>query len=326
MTCWWSPHRPPRRERRSRLESKGVRVEVLEGADGRVDLDAVVGLLAREKYLSLMIEAGSRVNWTALESRHRRQNLLLLRAENSGRHAVLAGRRRHWPPPPRRRHSVPRREAAPDHVERIRGGGMAGKDRLRANMFTGIIEELGTVVARNASAGRAPGRSSAAPFFPMLPKDPALPSTAFASPHLRSRPNSFAADLAPETLSRTNLGGLAPGARVNLERPVTPATRFSGHIVQGHIDATGDLIALDELGDGNWWLKLRVPAGLDRYMVHKGSIAIDGISLTIAALDQVLARTCRRHHHSPHIHAHNARPGQARHATEHRGGCAREAR
>jgi riboflavin synthase len=71
---------------------------------------------------------------------------------------------------------------------------------------------------------------------------------------------------------------------VNLERSVTLATRLSGHIVQGHVDATGLLIALDELGDGNWWLKLRVPDGLDRYMVHKGSLAIDGISLTIADL------------------------------------------
>jgi riboflavin synthase len=72
---------------------------------------------------------------------------------------------------------------------------------------------------------------------------------------------------------------------VNLERPVTLATRLSGHMVQGHIDGTGEVIALDELGDGNWWLKVRVPAGLERYMVHKGSIAIDGISLTIATLD-----------------------------------------
>src|SRR5271169_737203 len=98
-------------------------------------------------------------------------------------------------------------------------------------------------------------------------------------------PNSFAADLAPETLSRTNLGDLLPGARVNLERPVTPATRLSGHIVQGHVDATAVLTALDELGDQNWWLKVRVPSQLDRYLVHKGSIAIDGISLTIATIE-----------------------------------------
>ena len=65
----------------------------------------------------------------------------------------------------------------------------------------------------------------------------------------------------------------------------TPATRLSGHIVQGHVDATGVVEALDELGGGNWWLKVRVPAELDPYLVYKGSVAIDGISLTIAALE-----------------------------------------
>ncbi len=101
-----------------------------------------------------------------------------------------------------------------------------------------------------------------------------------------------------------------PGSRVNLERPVTPATRLSGHIVQGHVDATGELVSLDPLGDGNWWLKVRVPAELDRYLVHKGSIAIDGISLTIAALDPgVKAAHCWRHHHSAHLREHDARIG-----------------
>ena len=69
------------------------------------------------------------------------------------------------------------------------------------------------------------------------------------------------------------------------------------------MDATGELIALDELGDGNWWLKVRVPAELDRYLVHKGSIAIDGISLTIASLDR---RSARRDHHSAHLREHDA--------------------
>jgi riboflavin synthase len=95
----------------------------------------------------------------------------------------------------------------------------------------------------------------------------------------------FAADLAPETLSRSNLGDLATDSRVNLERPVTPMTRLSGHIVQGHVDATGEIVSLDGLGDGNWWLKVRVPGTLDRYLVEKGSITLDGISLTIAALE-----------------------------------------
>ena len=147
-------------------------------------------------------------------------------------------------------------------------------------MFTGIIEELGTVVSagtrlviecQTVLSDASEGSSIAVNGVCLTALD--------------LTPNSFAADLAPETLSRTNLGDLVPGARVNLERPVTPVTRLSGHIVQGHVDATAVLTALDQLGDGNWWLKLQVPAGLDRYMVHKGSIAIDGISLTIAALD-----------------------------------------
>ena len=97
--------------------------------------------------------------------------------------------------------------------------------------------------------------------------------------------SGFAADLSPETLQRSNLGDLAPGSRVNLERPLTPTGRLSGHIVQGHVDGTGTIESLQALGDGNWWLKARVPQELLRYLVFKGSIAVDGISLTIASLE-----------------------------------------
>ena len=171
-------------------------------------------------------------------------------------------------------------------------------------MFTGIIEELGTVVSAGtrlviechtvlADAGE--GSSIAV-------NGVCLTALALTS-------NSFAADLAPETLSRTNLGDLVPGARVNLERPVTPVTRLSGHIVQGHVDATAVLTALDQLGDGNWWLKLQVPAGLDRYMVHKGSVAIDGISLTIAALDAGTLGVAILPHTYTHTTLSQAKPG-----------------
>ena len=152
-------------------------------------------------------------------------------------------------------------------------------------MFTGIIEELGTVAALE---GRSAGARLVIECHTVLSdasEGSSIAVNGVCLTALALTPNSFAADLAPETLERTNLGDLAPGARVNLERPVTPATRLSGHIVQGHVDATGVLTALDELGNGNWWLKLQLPGALDRYMVHKGSIAIDGISLTIAALD-----------------------------------------
>jgi riboflavin synthase len=97
--------------------------------------------------------------------------------------------------------------------------------------------------------------------------------------------NSFSADLAPETLRRSNLGDLRIGSKVNLERPVSLAQRLSGHIVQGHVDGAGEFLSMEQLGDDNWWLRIRVPAELDRYLVFKGSIALDGISLTIAAIE-----------------------------------------
>lgn len=147
-------------------------------------------------------------------------------------------------------------------------------------MFTGIIEELGTVVE---SAPRIRVRCTLV--REDLSAGASIAVNGVCLTAIDLTPDSFAADLAPETVLRSNLGDLRPGSRVNLERSVTPATRLNGHIVQGHVDATGELEALDELGVGNYWLKVRLPAALDRYVVEKGSIAIDGISLTIAAIE-----------------------------------------
>lgn len=99
------------------------------------------------------------------------------------------------------------------------------------------------------------------------------------------REDGFSADLSPETLQRTTLGELHPGARVNLERPLTLQARLGGHLVQGHVDGTGTLESLRPLGDGNWELLVRVPRELQQFLVYKGSITIDGISLTIAAVE-----------------------------------------
>jgi riboflavin synthase len=148
-------------------------------------------------------------------------------------------------------------------------------------MFTGIIEELGTV--------ETPGSRltiQCSKVLDDLTEGASIAVNGVCLTAVGLQPGSFSADLAPETLRRSNLGDLRAGARVNLERPVTPATRLSGHIVQGHVDGTGELLALDPLGDDNWWLRIRVPADLERYLVFKGSIAIDGISLTIASLDR----------------------------------------
>jgi riboflavin synthase len=147
-------------------------------------------------------------------------------------------------------------------------------------MFTGIIEELGTV---EAAAPRLRVRCSTVLEDSTEGASIAVNGVCLTAVDLRA--DSFAADVAPETLRRTNLGALRPGSRVNLERPLSPTGRLSGHIVQGHVDGTGEFLALDALGDDNWWLKIRVPTELDPFLVYKGSIAIDGISLTIAALE-----------------------------------------
>jgi riboflavin synthase len=152
-------------------------------------------------------------------------------------------------------------------------------------VFTGIVEELGTVASMEPHAAGARLVIRCKAVLEDAREGSSIAVNGACLTALALAPESFAADLAPETLARTNLGGLRSGSRVNLERPVMPVTRLSGHIVQGHVDATGELVSLDSLGDGNWWLKVRVPRELDRYMVFKGSITIDGISLTIAALE-----------------------------------------
>jgi len=169
-------------------------------------------------------------------------------------------------------------------------------------MFTGIVEELGTVIKAGTKleVGCSTVLSDLSIGASIAVNGVCLTAVAVMS-------DGFAADLAPETLSRSNLGDLVTGSRVNLERPVTPTTRLSGHIVQGHVDATGEVVALDALRDGNWWLKVRVPKSLDRYLVEKGSVTLDGISLTIAAVDgDVLSLTI-----IPHTFA-NTTIGQAR--------------
>jgi riboflavin synthase len=148
-------------------------------------------------------------------------------------------------------------------------------------MFTGIIEELGTVV--NAGS-RLSIRCHTVMSDMTAGASIAVNGVCLTAVDLR--PDGFSADLAPETLRRSNLGDLEVGSPVNLERPLLPSTRLSGHIVQGHVDGTGEFLSLDELGEDNWWLRIRVPAELDPFLVFKGSIAIDGISLTIAALDK----------------------------------------
>jgi riboflavin synthase len=151
-------------------------------------------------------------------------------------------------------------------------------------MFTGIVAELGEVagIERRGDAARLTIRGSTdgvSPGESIAVNGVCLTVTGI----LGENPNSFTADVMGETLDRSGLAALVPGAPVNLERPVTLADRLGGHLVQGHVDATGTIISRSP---AEHWDQVRIslPASIARYVVHKGSIAVDGISLTVSAL------------------------------------------
>ncbi len=149
-------------------------------------------------------------------------------------------------------------------------------------MFTGIIEELGQVQAIEPRATGSRLRVRASEVTSDLREGDSVCVNGVCLTAVDLKEQNFGADVSPETLRRSGLGELKVGSRVNLERAMKPSSRLGGHIVQGHVDGVGTIEALDLLGDNNWWLKVRAPDELDRYLVFKGSVAIDGISLTIA--------------------------------------------
>lgn len=153
-------------------------------------------------------------------------------------------------------------------------------------MFTGIVEEVGRIVsieqrgenrrltiqAQNTPKELRPGDSVAVSGVCLTALD--------------IQPNSFCADLAPETWVRTSFSRIHEGALVNLELPMKADGRFGGHIVQGHVDGVGKLITLERIADSdNYRLTIELPRNVEKYTVFKGSISIEGISLTVAKLD-----------------------------------------
>jgi len=149
-------------------------------------------------------------------------------------------------------------------------------------MFTGIIEAMGTV--GELKGGRLTLR---APLAAELKEADSIAVNGVCLTALAPDKETVQFDLSPETLMRTNLHALAPGSPVNLERPLTPTSRLGGHIVQGHVDGVAELVSYKRLdAEGNHWLAVRVPPELQRYVAWKGSVALDGISLTIASLEK----------------------------------------
>ncbi len=150
-------------------------------------------------------------------------------------------------------------------------------------MFTGIIEELGSVRSIEERGENARIVIAARVVTEGTNHGDSISVNGVCLTALDIQPDSFAADVSRETLLRSTLGNLKPGAPVNLERAVTPATRLGGHIVQGHVDARGQFAGVEDHGD-SWTVRLTFPKEIARYLVFKGSVAVEGISLTIAAL------------------------------------------
>ncbi len=150
-------------------------------------------------------------------------------------------------------------------------------------MFTGIIEELGSVAAIENHASGARLRVAASLVTSDTSNGDSISVNGVCLTAIDVSPTSFSADVSPETLKRTTIGNLNPGSPVNLERAVTPATRLGGHIVQGHVDGRGTLISSEPQGEF-WTVRIGFPPDLARYFVQKGSVTVEGISLTIAAL------------------------------------------
>lgn len=150
-------------------------------------------------------------------------------------------------------------------------------------MFTGIVEEVGTVrhVERTASGLRL--EVACARSMERLEVDDSINVSGACLTVVARDDRAFTCDVVPETIAKTTLGSLTRGSRVNLERAATPNTALGGHIVQGHVDGTARLLARTAEGDGAR-LRFELPKDLARYVVMKGFITLDGVSLTVARL------------------------------------------
>jgi riboflavin synthase len=151
-------------------------------------------------------------------------------------------------------------------------------------MFTGIVEELGHVAAFVAQGDGARITIACATVLDDATIGASIAINGCCVTVVDLAPDGWTADLAPETLTRTTLGHLRVGDPVNLERPVRLTDRLGGHLVQGHVDAVGTVTAVTGQADGSTRITVRAPDALRRYVVEKGSVAIDGVSLTITGV------------------------------------------
>ena len=179
-------------------------------------------------------------------------------------------------------------------------------------MFTGIIEEVGRIL-RIEHHGENRRITVAAERTPKeLHTGDSVSVSGVCLTAIDIKSNSFCADLAPETWARTSFSRIREGAFVNLELPMKADGRFGGHIVQGHVDGVGKLISFDRIADSeNYWLEIELPAEVEKYTVFKGSLSIEGISLTIAKLDRNRCTIAIIPHTVEMTNLHSLKPGDA---------------
>ena len=179
-------------------------------------------------------------------------------------------------------------------------------------MFTGIVEEVGCVtkIEQRGESRRITITAEKAPKELGTGSSVAVSGVCLTA--LDIKPGSFSADLAPETWVRTSFSRIHEGALVNLELPMQADGRFGGHIVQGHVDGVGKLISLDRIADSeNWWLHIELPDEVEKYTVYKGSISIEGISLTVAKLEKNRCTIAIIPHTIERTNLHSLTPGDA---------------
>jgi riboflavin synthase len=179
-------------------------------------------------------------------------------------------------------------------------------------MFTGIVEEIGRIARIEKSGENRRIIISAEQTPEELRTGNSVSVSGVCLTALDIKPGSFSADLAPETWTRTSFSRIREGALVNLELPMKADGRFGGHIVQGHVDGVGKLIAFDRIEDSdNWWLEIELPNEVEKYTVFKGSISIEGISLTVAKLERNRCSVAIIPHTVEMTNLHSLKPGDA---------------
>ena len=177
-------------------------------------------------------------------------------------------------------------------------------------MFTGIIEEVGKVTGIQQQGEKRRLTVSCFKLLPELKQGDSMAVSGVCLTAVDLGNNSFTADLAQETWKRTSFSRIHEGALVNLELPMRTNGRFDGHVVQGHVDGTGRFISLAAIPGGNdFLLTIHVPSELTRYIVEKGSLAIEGISLTVAAVDGVEVRVAIIPHTAEMTNLGSLKPG-----------------